>query len=139
MKFSKTPYLFFAVFFLTTKIGLAFNIHYCGESIADISHIFEGKNGCKMEVVMTLSPCEKEMQKKGCCDDKVVVIQNTDQNPLVNTLQLSKQQFAAILNTAVFFQGVEFQPSDPVIEITCRNSSHSPPLYQLYCSYTFYA
>ncbi len=138
MKFNKAIYVFFALFFLLTKAGAAFNIHYCGGSIADISHIFEGDNGCGMDEMMkVVSPCETK--KKSCCDDEVVVIQNTDQNPLVDTLQLSGDQFLAIVSVAVFFYGVEETSSGNNTLITYESRSHSPPLFQLYCSYTFYA
>ena len=137
MKFNKATYLFFAVFFLMTKIGVAFNIHYCLGTIVNVSHVFQHNEGCGMEMMNAHS--SEKIAKNSCCSDEVVTIQNNDKNPLVDKLELSKNQLLAVLNVSVLFNLVELPLQYNIIEVEYKNSSHSPPLYQLYCNYTLYA
>jgi hypothetical protein len=137
MKFSKATYLVFAVFFLMTKIGVAFNVHYCLGSVANITHIFQHNEGCGMEMMNDHS--DMKMSKKSCCSDEVITIQNNDKNPLVDKLELSKNQLLAVLSTAILFHLVELPLQYNIIEVEYENSSHSPPLYKLYCNYILYA
>ena len=65
--------------FLQSKIGLAFNVHYCGAHIAKISWAFDAK-GCGMEKKI---PTTEELQfsQKNCCEDDFIISQNdSDQN-----------------------------------------------------------
>ncbi len=141
MKFNKTIYLFFAVFFLMTKIGTAFNLHYCGGSIAEISSVFTAEKGCGPDEIIQnpLSDCDDTLSQKSCCDDEVIIIQNDDKNPLIDKIQLSGDQLVAVLNAALFFHLIELPSSNTIIATTYQSNSHSPPLYKLYCNYTFYA
>ena len=65
--------------FLQSKIGVAFNVHYCGAHIAKISWAFDAK-GCGMEKKI---PTTEELQfsQKNCCEDDFIISQNdSDQN-----------------------------------------------------------
>ena len=65
--------------FLQSKIGVAFNVHYCGAHIANISRAFDAK-GCGMEKKI---PTTEELQfsQKNCCEDDLIISQNdSDQN-----------------------------------------------------------
>ena len=65
--------------FLQSKIGVAFNVHYCGAHIAKISWAFDAK-GCGMEKKI---PTTEELQfsQKNCCEDDLIISQNdSDQN-----------------------------------------------------------
>lgn len=119
-----------------TKIGVAFNVHYCLGTIVNVSHVFQHNEGCGMEMMSDHSA--EKMTKNSCCSDEVLTIQNIDQNPLVDKLELSTNQFLAVLNTAILFHFIKLPSQNNIIEVEYENSSHSPPLYQLYCSYTLY-
>lgn len=65
-------------FFLQSKVGVAFNIHYCGGHVAQISSAFHPKN-CGMEA----PEGEKEsptpiLTQKACCADELIIAQNDD-------------------------------------------------------------
>jgi hypothetical protein len=82
---------------LTSKVGLALNIHYCGGKIAEISMAWKAE-GCQMSY---LSDDQQgfEVKKSHCCDDKTVFIQNNNPQKVfdlsydLNTpISLEKQQ-----------------------------------------------
>ena len=68
--------IFFVIVLLTSKVGLALNIHYCGGQIAEISMAWKAE-GCQMS---NLSDDQQgfEVKKSHCCDDKTVFIQNNN-------------------------------------------------------------
>ena len=89
--------IFFIIVLLTSKVGLALNVHYCGGQIAEISMAWEVE-GCQMA---HLSDDQQifEIKKSHCCDDETVFIQNNtpqkvfDFNYDLNTpISLEKQQ-----------------------------------------------
>ena len=88
---------FFVIILLTSKVGLALNVHYCGGKIAEISMAWQAE-GCQMSY---LSDDQQgfEVKKSHCCDDETVFIQNNtpqkvfDFNYDLNTpISLEKQQ-----------------------------------------------
>ncbi len=121
------------LFFLHSKIGVAFNVHYCGKHIAEISWAFDPK-GCGMEP-SELPGCDKErLTQKSCCLDDVVIQQNNADQDIL------KQIKPSILANGVWLSEVEqldhFVPPPEVLR------SKDPPclkaLYKRYCSYVFY-
>lgn len=67
---------FFVIILLTSKVGLALNVHYCGGKIAEISMAWQAE-GCQISY---LSDNQQgfEVKKSHCCDDKIVFIQNNN-------------------------------------------------------------
>lgn len=61
--------------FLHSKIGVALNVHYCGEHIAQISWAFDAK-GCGMEKGEPFSPLKHQFIQQSCCSDDVIIAQN---------------------------------------------------------------
>lgn len=137
MKLHKAAYLVFAIYFLATKLGVALNLHYCGENIARISYAAH-KKGCGMEEkpLATLF-CSADIQEKSCCKDEVQLIQNKDQNPLVHIVQLNAP-VEATTPVARFCCPPQILSSGTVYT-TYHHPPHAPPRYQLYCQYLFYA
>ena len=79
MNMKQLRVLLLLLLFLQSKIGVAFNVHYCGEHIAKISWAFDAK-GCGMEKKI---PTTNELQfsQKSCCEDDLIISQNdSDQN-----------------------------------------------------------
>ncbi|MFD0863734.1 hypothetical protein ACFQ1M_16080 [Sungkyunkwania multivorans] len=140
MKFHRSIYALVAIFFLMTKVGVAFNLHFCGEQLASVTTMFES-NGCGMEMAAEAKPsCESEqLSKPSCCSDEVLLVQNQDENPISDVLSLSQDQLMAVLTTALVFdlfsvESESWNNQPPHYHY----DSHAPPLYALYCSYTFY-
>ena len=78
-------------FFLQSKVGVAFNIHYCGGHVAQISSAFHPKN-CGMEA----PEGEKEsptpiLTQKSCCADELIIAQNDDAQHITAFEDLGEQ------------------------------------------------
>jgi hypothetical protein len=115
-------------------MGFAFNVHYCGNSIASISikntfSSLKTEKGC----------CEKIVSKKdSCCKDKVFNFQKKSENATVKvffyefpSVFIVPQFFSFVTNGATFFQ------KNQLISYFC--DANAPPLFQLYSQYIFYA
>ena len=77
--------------FLQSKIGLAFNVHYCGAHIAKISWAFDAK-GCGMEKEMSISDA-LQFSQQNCCDDDTIIAQNDSDQTTVKADQVSLNGF----------------------------------------------
>ena len=80
MNVKKSTSLFLALLLLVSNIGMAFNVHYCGDSIAAIS--------LHSELLSLTEPdgcCEKTavVEKDSCCKDKVVHFEKKSDNATV--------------------------------------------------------
>lgn len=83
-------------FFLQSKVGVAFNIHYCGGHVAQISSAFHPKN-CGMEA----PEGEKEsptpiLTQKSCCADVLIIAQNDDVQHVTAFEDLGEQEAVAL-------------------------------------------
>lgn len=127
--------LILLLFFLQSKIGVAFNVHYCGKHIAEISWAFDAQ-GCGMEKV-DLSLCDSDqLIQKSCCDDDVIIAQNdTDQTKVEG----QKTLFYARTN-----QRNSFEQQVEIIDFTpsINDTTYPPPKiphYKINCAFIFYA
>jgi hypothetical protein len=138
MIFKKQISLLIAFLVLVSNSGLAFNIHYCEGKMASISSVFSKEEVCNMPVDVTENCCAKvKTTHKKCCSDKEVNLKDTT----------DKDSVKIIFSTPIFFinqelplnilaQSTTVQSTENVAYNCCANA---PPLYQLYCQYTFYA
>tara|TARA_B100001057_G_C22857031_1_gene953065 strand:+ start:1281 stop:1694 length:414 start_codon:yes stop_codon:yes gene_type:complete len=70
--------VFFALIFLTSKIGLALNVHYCGGHIEEITFAWNAE-GCEMSVKKAQEYHQDlKLTKNHCCKDQTVFIQNNE-------------------------------------------------------------
>ena len=68
--------LLLAILILGTRVGFALNIHYCGNTIAEISLAYNPQN-CGMENEEESQAEQKtSFSEKSCCEDEVVLFQN---------------------------------------------------------------
>ena len=68
--------IFFVLIFLTSKIGVALNVHYCGGHIQEIALAWNVE-GCGISFEKSQDTHQsQEVTKKHCCQDKTVFIQN---------------------------------------------------------------
>ena len=78
MNINSIKAIFFALIFLTSKIGLALNIHYCGGHIQEIALAWNVE-GCGISLEKSQDIHQGlEVTKKHCCQDKTVFIQNNE-------------------------------------------------------------
>ena len=124
---------------MMTKVGFAFNLHFCGERLANVTTMFE-KKGCGMETPATASlSCEnKEISKPSCCADEVLLVQNQDQNPISDIQELTQIQLYAYTATIWVLETFNFENTSIVLDKEYNYTAHAPPLYQLHTAYIFY-
>jgi hypothetical protein len=118
--------------FLQSKIGVAFNVHYCGAHIANISWAFDAK-GCGMEKKI---PTTEELQfsQKNCCEDDLIISQNdSDQN--INDQEQSNVDVLAGTFNPIFRPIVANHAT--VQQMGIRHPPREP-LYIKHCAQIFY-
>ncbi|MDR7208277.1 HYC_CC_PP family protein [Flavobacterium piscis] len=131
MNFKKPTCLFLAFLLLVSNIGFAFNVHYCGGKIASVS-------------LDTTSPiaekscCAKAEKKASCCKDKVIQIEKKSDNATFKIFffQLAFRVIITEFNPVVFLSVPNFRNNQI---ISYYYDANSPPLFQLYHQYIFYA
>lgn len=128
MNFKKCTSLILVFLLLVSNIGLAFNVHYCGDEIASVT--FTQHNPEK-------NCCGIAEKKSNCCSDKVVHIQKKSDNVLVKCFAFQMQDFipSADWKPMVSLAVVPFK-SNTITSYFC--DAHAPPLFKLYSQYIFY-
>jgi hypothetical protein len=122
-----------AFLLLVSNIGLAFNVHYCGDEISSISF----KTSLFSNVIE--KNCCGEIEKKSpCCHNKVFHFQKKSESSLfklfspTTDFQLSNSSWNPI--TAIFTSNFKLN-STP----TYFCDANAPPFFRLYSQYIFYA
>ena len=138
MIFKKQISLLIAFLVLVSNSGLAFNIHFCEGEIASITSVFTKPEVCEMPVQKEAACCVKEEPThEECCSDKEVNLKNDVEKVIVKISIDSNYIF-----TFNEFTPLEFSHSatkKSLQEVVYNCDANAPPLYQLYCQYTFYA
>ena len=82
--------IFFVLIFLTSKVGLALNVHYCGGHIAEIALAWNVE-GCGMSSEKSEDKSQAiSLLKKHCCADETIFIQNNEpQKPADSDFKIS--------------------------------------------------
>ena len=127
-----------ALLILVSNSGMAFTVHFCGGKIASVSSVFTEEEVC-IPVVVEETCCAKEVTThKDCCSDKKVDLKNKTEKIIIKTISLD-------FEPAYFseYKNLVFAVAEAPIKVDEKPAfycdSHAPPLYQLYCQYTFYA
>ena len=135
MNVRKSISLFLALLLLVSNVGMVFNVHYCGDSIAAIRFYSEllsltEPDGC----------CEKTavVEKDSCCKDKVVHFEKKSDNAIVKIVwfDIAAPFLVPVQQVPVFETPRHFQK---VVVTDFYVAINAPPLYQLYHQYIFYA
>jgi len=139
MNFKKHISILTALLILVSNSGLAFTVHYCEGKIASVSSVFSQEEVCDMPVVVEKTCCAKpETTHKKCCSDKKVDLKNKTEKIIIKTISLDfEPAFFAEYNNPLFASIQTQQLSTENVAFYC--DSNAPPLYKLYCQYTFYA
>jgi len=117
---------------LVSNVGLAFNVHYCGDSVASVSFSSYQKEDIDKDC------CGNKIEKSACCKDKKIQIQKKSDNSIVKnfSFQLEIPFVVYHWNAAVFI----WESATPKEQITYTYcDANAPPLYKLYSQYIFYA
>ncbi len=140
MIFKKQISVFIAFFVLVSNSGLAFNVHFCEGKIASITSVFSDTEVCKMPVKEAKICCAKkeELAQKKCCSDKEVNLKNKTEKIIIKTVAFD-------MDTVFYFSEYKTpqfglsqdQSQTPIVAYYC--DANAPPLYKLYCQFTFYA
>jgi hypothetical protein len=133
MKFKKHLSVFLAFLLLVSNVGLAFNVHYCGDKIASVSlnsplTSLKNEKGC----------CEKIAAKKdSCCKDKKIVVQKKTDNGIVKSFsfQIDYDFLVSDYRPIVFTEVSNFK-NNPTLSYYC--DANAPPLFKLYSQYLLY-
>ncbi|WP_284651466.1 HYC_CC_PP family protein [Flavobacterium terrisoli] len=139
MNFKKHISILTALLILVSNSGLAFTVHYCEGKIASVSSVFSQEEVCDEPVVVEKTCCAKpETTHKKCCSDKKINLKNKTEKIIIKTISLDFEP--------AFFSEYSSHTSAAVqtAKISNENAafycdSNAPPLYKLYCQYTFYA
>lgn len=134
MKLTKCTGIFLAFLLLVSNLGLAFNVHYCGDEVASIS-----LKTVTMPQNSIDECCGIAEQKTQCCNDKVVQFQEKSDNLILKAVSFSPY-INAVLNS-------EWSPIVSLEVLNFENKSilsysfeaNAPPFFKLYSQYIFYA
>ena len=139
MNFKKHISLLTALLILVSNSGLAFSVHYCEGKIASISSVYSDEEVCDEPVVVEKTCCAKvETTHKDCCSDKKVDLKNKTEKIIIKTISLDfEPAFFSEYNSHIFAVAETPKFVDEKVAFYC--DSNAPPLYKLYCQYTFYA
>ena len=124
--------LLLLLLFLQSKIGVAFNVHYCGGHIAKVSWAFDAKY-CGMENKNFPSDV-LQFTQKSCCQDDVIIAQD-DSDQTTN----QEKQFVDNFIQFELNDEINLPKLDPRIALQLV---HPPPsirkLYKINCAPLFY-
>jgi hypothetical protein len=132
MKLKKPLSLFLAFFILVSNVGFAFNIHYCGKSIASIT----------LKTSFSPSTSEKNCcgaaeKKAPCCKNKTVHFQKKIDQAIVKSFAFQANEFYVLK----LWQPLVFTSNAPIeckkIAAYCCDAN-APPLFKLHHQFIFY-
>lgn len=130
MLLKKYTAILLTLLMLVSSTGFAFNVHYCGGSVASVS--------LKPESVKTDKDCcSMKSEKSGCCKSKIVHFQKKSENTLAKIFAFQAETVAPLDYANPFFPAIvsNFQ-SDTRTSYYC--DANAPPLFKLYSQYIFY-
>lgn len=140
----KQKYICFilSVFLMFSHIGLAVNIHYCKDVIADVAFDYVSESNLNSYHKQDSDVCcgkKKNDKEEPCCKDEVVKQKVDDSKITTNVIQLQVGQFLAPeVYQVVIPESFELQiPKSTFVHFYCE--SNAPPLYKLFRKLIFYA
>jgi hypothetical protein len=134
MKSKKHISIFLSFFLLVSNLGLAFNVHYCGDQISSVT----------VETIKTVKQVEKSCcgivieKKDSCCKNKIVSTQKKVDLSIIKTFSLETNT-AFILphhNLIIPSKKLTFKKESSA---TYFCDANAPPFFKLYKQYIFYA
>jgi|688.fasta_scaffold01637_32 hypothetical protein len=137
MNFKKCTSIIMAFYLLISSSGFAFNVHYCGDTIASVSSVFNTEETCVMDVhPEEKSCCAASLENHdGCCSDET--IQADFDDVVIKQLQFDFD-YVSVLPTFEFpfYTNRAALVNKQLFDYYC--DANAPPLYQLYSQFVFY-
>lgn len=139
MKIKKCTSLFLAVLVLVSNVGLAFNVHYCGGTVAGISPIYGIENTFDAQSVPEKKSCcgKPISEKKSCCDNKVIKVKEKSDSVFKTFSFQIATPFVIESWNPVIFTAISEITQPQITAYYC--DAHAPPLYELFSQRLFYA
>jgi hypothetical protein len=130
MKFKKQISILLTLFLLVSNLGLAFNVHYCGNTLASIT-----LSTASSKATNCCGALEKESK---CCKNKVIKGQPKSDQLVVKSYSFEPNFLPTFAdwNPSLFASPANYKTRGN-IAYCCE--AHAPPLYLLYSQYTLYA
>ena len=132
MKIRKCTGLFLAFLLLVSNIGFAFDVHYCGGTVASIS----------LNTTASAAPekkcCGSTEKKSSCCKDKVVHFEKKSDHATFKIFffQLALPAVFQEYKPIAFLSIPNFKSNQI---ISYYSDANAPPLFKLYHQYIFYS
>jgi hypothetical protein len=130
VKFKKQISILLTFFLLVSNLGLAFNVHYCGTTVASvtISTAVKSEANC----------CGAVEKESKCCKDKIIKADPKSDQLLMKIGSFEPNVLPTYINwSPTFFEGMTNYKTRGNTAYCCE--AHAPPLYLLYSQYTLYA
>src|SRR5688572_10767 len=131
MKFKKHISLIMIFFLLASNMGLAFNVHYCGDEIASVEPVYlqldvnTDQNGC----------CGEKFEKENnCCSNKTLQFQEKSVNNLAKSISFK----AELIFTKGDFNSFIIPSIGDSAETSVASYHYevnAPPFFKLYHQY----
>lgn len=133
MFFKKPLSLILAFFLLLSQFGFAFQVHYCGGSIASV------QLNTKVSSQNIEEDCCGVLENEpACCNDKIIQFDKKSDTFLPDQSTPFPPIFLAPdAPETNWFTPKQFTLSKPVCRVYYWES-HSPPLFKLYSQFIFY-
>lgn len=141
MRSKKFASVFLAVLLLMSNIGLALNVHYCGDKIASISSAFSSVESSKKTDNTKKDCCctKEDNDNPSCCKNKVVDLKKDTKDMIVKTFSFQiDAPFILIKTSELTFAKAEKAVLNSIVT-EYYFSPNAPPLFKLYQQYIFYA
>lgn len=140
MLLRKCTSLILTALLLVSNMGLAFNVHYCGGKIASVSTVFRTEKPCEMPVVIVEKKCcaAQVTFKDDCCKNKKVDLHDSHDDTIIkiSPVTVDLLSLPSAVYVPIFSRQIAVQRT---VYCDYFSEAHSPPFYQLYSQYIFYA
>ena len=132
MSIKKCTSWFLILLILVSNVGMAINVHYCGDSIASVSVSNEYAK------IQTKKCCAVAKEDGSCCKSKQIKVEKKAFNAILKAFffQVAVLDFTDYSN---LFSFQELCVSRTKQFLSYYVEANAPPLFKLYCQYIFYA
>lgn len=129
-------------FLMFSNIGLAVNIHYCKNVIANTSLEFFSESNLKALDKSDSDICcgkKKSTEEEPCCKDEVIKQKTDEKQITTNSVQFQINSFLVPdIHQIGIPEAFELQiPKNTFVQFYCE--SNAPPFYKLYRKLIYYA
>nr|WP_315195965.1 hypothetical protein [uncultured Flavobacterium sp.] len=119
---------------MSSNVGLAFNVHYCGSKIASVSLSLPSVSSMQKD-----GDCcsKKAVKKESCCKDKKIVFKEKADDKIIKSFSFQfDYAFLVPEYQSTVFNAVPSFKNNVSLSYYC--DANAPPLYKLYSQYLLY-